>query len=192
MVSFAPQPFYPREKRPRYPSDRRLGGLQGRSGWCGEEKNLSLVENLTPTVQPVVRRYADWAIPGPDGGNKHFFTNFRFEDRNAFPENTRWGHSPYRFPGKSRNKSSIASKTCVRERDQQWRWSLRHHQKVPRFHCQHRKGSKIVIPEISSSTLGISYARLPLPSYSRCDVPLKMFFLTKNVKENIEKRVRSR
>jgi len=42
----------------RYPFYRRLGGLQGRSGWA---------ENLVPTgirsrtVQPVVSRYTDWA-----------------------------------------------------------------------------------------------------------------------------------
>jgi hypothetical protein len=42
VVSFTPLPLYPRKKSPRYPLDRRLGGLQSRSGRCGEEKNLAL------------------------------------------------------------------------------------------------------------------------------------------------------
>jgi hypothetical protein len=31
--------FHPREKSPRYPLDRRLGGHQSRSGGCGDDKN---------------------------------------------------------------------------------------------------------------------------------------------------------
>jgi hypothetical protein len=38
VVSFTPRTFYPQEKSPLYP-DRRLGGLQSRSGSGGEEKN---------------------------------------------------------------------------------------------------------------------------------------------------------
>jgi len=38
VVSFTPRPLYPRGKRPRYPLDRRLDGLQSRSGCGGEEK----------------------------------------------------------------------------------------------------------------------------------------------------------
>jgi hypothetical protein len=42
VVSFTPRPLYPRGKRPRYPFDRRLGGLQSRSGRCGGKKFLTL------------------------------------------------------------------------------------------------------------------------------------------------------
>jgi hypothetical protein len=38
---------YPREKEPRYPLTRRLGGLQSRSGRCGVEKNLLLLQGIT-------------------------------------------------------------------------------------------------------------------------------------------------
>jgi hypothetical protein len=39
VVSFTPRPLYLQGKSPRYPLDRRLGVLQGRSGRYGEEKN---------------------------------------------------------------------------------------------------------------------------------------------------------
>jgi hypothetical protein len=39
VVSFTLRPLYPQGKSPRYPLDRRLGGLQSRSGRCSEEKN---------------------------------------------------------------------------------------------------------------------------------------------------------
>jgi hypothetical protein len=42
VVSFRSRPFYLREKIPRYPFNRRLGGPQSRSGLCGEEKSLAL------------------------------------------------------------------------------------------------------------------------------------------------------
>jgi len=42
-----PQPLYPRGKSPRYPSVRRLGGAQSRSG-RGEEKNLCLCRDSNP------------------------------------------------------------------------------------------------------------------------------------------------
>jgi hypothetical protein len=54
--SFTPQPFYPQEKKPRYPLDRRLGGPQSRSGHGGEEKNSQPRRESnpsTPIVQPV-------------------------------------------------------------------------------------------------------------------------------------------
>jgi hypothetical protein len=38
VVSFTPRQLYPREKSPRFPLDRRLGGSQKRSGCCGEGK----------------------------------------------------------------------------------------------------------------------------------------------------------
>jgi hypothetical protein len=39
VVSFTPQPLYPKEKSTWYPLVRRLGGSQSRSGRGGEEKN---------------------------------------------------------------------------------------------------------------------------------------------------------
>jgi hypothetical protein len=59
VVSFTPRPLYARGKIPPYALDRRLGGTHNQSGFYGEEKNLVLAENRTPTVQPVDRRYAD-------------------------------------------------------------------------------------------------------------------------------------
>jgi hypothetical protein len=59
VVSFAPQPLYPKGKSPRYPLDRRLGGSQSRSGGCVEEKNLTPAGNRNPAVQPIARRYPD-------------------------------------------------------------------------------------------------------------------------------------
>jgi hypothetical protein len=64
VVSFTPQPLYPRGKSPWYPLDRRLGGPQSRSGRGGEEKNSHSRRESnprTPIVQPVAQRYTDWA-----------------------------------------------------------------------------------------------------------------------------------
>jgi hypothetical protein len=59
----APAALPPR-KEPYYPLDRRLGGLQSRSGRGGEEKNSNLPHResnpRTPIVQPVAQRYTDW------------------------------------------------------------------------------------------------------------------------------------
>jgi hypothetical protein len=66
VASFTPRPLYPREERPRYPLDRRLGGPQSQSGHCGEEeKFLTPAENRNHAVQHVARFYSDWAIPAP-------------------------------------------------------------------------------------------------------------------------------
>jgi hypothetical protein len=68
VVSFTPRPLYPREKSPRYPLDRRLGGLQSRSGRFGEGKIFDPTGTRTPTpsiVQPVASRYTDYATPAP-------------------------------------------------------------------------------------------------------------------------------
>jgi hypothetical protein len=49
---------------PRYPLNRRLGGLQSWSGRRLEEKSFRLYRgsNLDrPVVQPVARHYTDWA-----------------------------------------------------------------------------------------------------------------------------------
>jgi hypothetical protein len=47
VVSFTPQPFYPRGKSRRYPLGRRLGGRQSRSGRYGEVKILYLTGTRT-------------------------------------------------------------------------------------------------------------------------------------------------
>jgi hypothetical protein len=49
VVSFTPRPFYPREKSPWYPLDRRLCGPRSRSGRRGEEKVLDPTGTRTPT-----------------------------------------------------------------------------------------------------------------------------------------------
>jgi hypothetical protein len=49
VVRLTPRPLYLRGKSPRYPSDRRLGGPQSRSGRRGEMKILAPIWNLTPT-----------------------------------------------------------------------------------------------------------------------------------------------
>jgi hypothetical protein len=52
------QRFIPPRKSPLYSLDRRLGGPQNRSGYCGEEKHLVPPGNPTLAVQPVARRDA--------------------------------------------------------------------------------------------------------------------------------------
>jgi hypothetical protein len=66
VVSFTPRPLYPRERAPRYPLYRRLGGPQSRSGQHGEVKILDPTGIRTSTsqvVQPVASRYTDCSIP---------------------------------------------------------------------------------------------------------------------------------
>jgi hypothetical protein len=41
---------------------RKLGVPQNRPGSYGEKKNLAPLRNRTQAVQPVARRYADWAV----------------------------------------------------------------------------------------------------------------------------------
>jgi hypothetical protein len=65
LLSFTPRPFYPRGKNDLYPLDRRLTGPESLSGRCEKEKNFVPTGNRTPVVQPVTRRYTDWAIPAP-------------------------------------------------------------------------------------------------------------------------------
>jgi hypothetical protein len=63
VVSFTPQPFYPRGKSPRYPPDRRLGGPQIRSGRRGENSRPYRDTNSDPSIiQPVASRYTDSTI----------------------------------------------------------------------------------------------------------------------------------
>jgi hypothetical protein len=48
VVSFMPRPLYPHGKSPWCPLDRRLGGLQSRSGRGGEEKNSRPLRDSNP------------------------------------------------------------------------------------------------------------------------------------------------
>jgi hypothetical protein len=59
VVSFTLRPLYPQGKCPWYPLDKRLGGLQSRSGRGGEEKNSQPLPGIEPPIiQPVAQRYA--------------------------------------------------------------------------------------------------------------------------------------
>jgi hypothetical protein len=58
VVSFTPRLLYPQGKSPWYPLNRRLDGLQRRSGRGGEEKNSQPLPGLEPPIiQPVAQRY---------------------------------------------------------------------------------------------------------------------------------------
>jgi hypothetical protein len=58
VVSFTFRSLYPQRRRPWYPSDRRLGGPQSRSGRGGEEKNSQpLPGPEPPIIRPIVQRY---------------------------------------------------------------------------------------------------------------------------------------
>jgi len=48
VVSFTSRPLYPQGNSPWHPLDRRLGGLQIRSGRSGEEKN----SQPSPGIEP--------------------------------------------------------------------------------------------------------------------------------------------
>jgi hypothetical protein len=50
VVSFTPRPLYPQGKSPWYPLEKRLGGLQSRSGRGGEEENSQPLPRLTQPV----------------------------------------------------------------------------------------------------------------------------------------------
>jgi hypothetical protein len=58
VVSFTLLSLYSLGVSPRYRLDRRLGGPQRRSGFCGEEKCCP-AGNRTRAVQPVARRYTE-------------------------------------------------------------------------------------------------------------------------------------
>jgi hypothetical protein len=58
VVSFTPQPLYPKGKSRWYPLDRRLGGPQSRSRRGGEEKNSQPQPGIEPRIiQPVAQRF---------------------------------------------------------------------------------------------------------------------------------------
>jgi hypothetical protein len=56
VVSFTPRPLYLQAKSPWYPLDRRLGGLQNRSGRGGEEKNSQPLPGLEPPIIQLVHQ----------------------------------------------------------------------------------------------------------------------------------------
>jgi hypothetical protein len=58
VVGFTLRPLHPQGKIPWYPLDRRLGGLQSRSGRGGEQKNSQPPPELEPLIiQLVAQRY---------------------------------------------------------------------------------------------------------------------------------------
>jgi len=48
LVIFMPRPLYPQGKSPWYPLDRKLVGLQSRSGSGGEERNTQPPPGIEP------------------------------------------------------------------------------------------------------------------------------------------------
>jgi hypothetical protein len=70
VVNTTPRPFT-QGKESRYPLYRRLGGPQGRSG---RVQKISLSAGFDPrTVQNIVSRYTNWAIPAHLWRTKEFF-----------------------------------------------------------------------------------------------------------------------
>jgi hypothetical protein len=60
-----PGRFNPR-KELRYPENRRQGGSRvGQDGFGKRENLLKLPKFDFPTIQPVARRYTDYAVPTP-------------------------------------------------------------------------------------------------------------------------------
>jgi hypothetical protein len=58
VVSFTSPLLYLQGKSPRYSLDRRLGGLQSRSGRCGEAKNSQPLPGIElPIIQLVAQSY---------------------------------------------------------------------------------------------------------------------------------------
>jgi hypothetical protein len=54
--------LHPWGKSPLYPMDRSLGGLQSRFKVMKQRKSPAPTRNRIPAVQPVSRRYTDWAM----------------------------------------------------------------------------------------------------------------------------------
>jgi hypothetical protein len=61
VVSLTPRSLYPREKSPRYPMDRRLGGPQSQYERHGEEK----IHDRTGTRTPTPRSFSPWPVAIP-------------------------------------------------------------------------------------------------------------------------------
>jgi hypothetical protein len=64
VVSFTPQPLYPRGKSPLHPLNSWVLEIV----WTlwSREKSLASIWNRTPAVQPLAHRYIDWAIQASD------------------------------------------------------------------------------------------------------------------------------
>jgi len=70
VVNAPPRSLYPSEKEP-VPIVQAAGFLQGRSG---EERKISPPPQFDPpTVQPVARRYSEYAIPAHKAGGPFGF-----------------------------------------------------------------------------------------------------------------------
>jgi hypothetical protein len=57
-----PQLLYPQGKNPRYPLDRKLGGLQSQSGCSGEEKNSQPLLVLEPLIIQTVMKSKEGSL----------------------------------------------------------------------------------------------------------------------------------
>jgi hypothetical protein len=76
-----PGRFIARGRSPRYPLDRRLGGPQGQSGRCGEEKNLAVPGIEPGPSSPSLYRRTDSDEHGDRGAALHandWTSKFRF------------------------------------------------------------------------------------------------------------------
>jgi hypothetical protein len=62
----APAALYPRGQDPRYPLDRKLGGLQLLWTQRLEEQFFASAVDRTAVVQSAIRYYTDWANPAPN------------------------------------------------------------------------------------------------------------------------------
>ena len=70
MVKATPRSLYPSEKEP-VPTAQAAGCL---NGWSGKERKISPPPEFDPrTVQPVARRYTEYAIPAHKAGGPFDF-----------------------------------------------------------------------------------------------------------------------
>jgi hypothetical protein len=81
VVRFTPRPLYPQGKSPWYPLDRRLGGLQSRSGHGVEEKNSQSPPGIELLIiQSVAQRYTTELSPIVFSTADAIFNGMRQED----------------------------------------------------------------------------------------------------------------
>jgi hypothetical protein len=84
VVSFKPRPFYSRGKKPRYPSDRRLGGPKSRGGHLVKRKFFSS-GTRTPTPRPSSPQLVAITTPESEMHNLYNVTHKAFVRENMFP-----------------------------------------------------------------------------------------------------------